>query len=106
MHPDAQDALIVKSAFPDNPSFFSHTNNKWPKLIFGIFIVMMLLQCMFYLLKMHLLMKIPDAENFTDVTLVTDAVMEFMVEVVMEVLVDEKVDKVDEKVDKDEEERF
>ena len=54
-------------------------------------------------------MKIPDAENFTDVTLVTDAVMEFMVEVVMEVLVDEKVDKVDEKVDKmdkDEEERF
>ena len=73
---------------------------------FGIFTVMMLVQCMFYLLKMHLLMKIPDAENFTDVTLVTDAVMEFMVEVVMEVLVDEKVDKVDEKVDKDEEERF
>ena len=31
-----------------------------------------------------------------------DAVMEFMVEVMMEVLVDEKVDK----VDKDEEERF
>ena len=32
----------------------------------------------------------------------SDAVMEFMVEVMMEVLVDEKVDK----VDKDEEERF
>ena len=32
------------------------------------------------LMNMHLLMKIPDAENFTDVILVTDAVMEFMVD--------------------------
>ena len=106
MHPDAQDALIVKSAFPDNPSFFPHTNNKWPKLICWYFYRHDACSEYVLLMNMHLLMKIPDAENFTDVTLVTDAVMEFMVEVVMEVLVDEKVDKVDEKVDKDEEERF
>ena len=47
---------------------------------FGIFTVMMLVQCIFYLLKMHLLMKIPEAENFTDGILVTEAVMEFMVD--------------------------